>query len=100
MGGSYDFKKGAPSSVFSSFDFKKTSSMSKNKIGTIISPTHATIIKYKNLSKQSAIRDDIEFETQHRILTEEDDHVLSVTDKFNKDVLSAGTQRLKENMGT
>ena len=74
--------------------------MSKNKIGTIISPAHATIIKYKNLSKQSAIRDDIEFETQQRVLTEEDDHCLSVTDKFNKDVLSAGTQRLKENLGT
>ena len=35
-------------------------------------------------------------------MTEEDEYpnALSVTDKFNKDVLSAGTQRLRETMGT
>ena len=49
--------------MFGSFDIKKTSSLSKHKIGLIV-PSNENIIMYKNLSKQTATRGDIDYDQQ------------------------------------
>lgn len=44
----------------------------------------------------------MDYDQHQKMLTEEDDTIksVSITDQFNKDVLSAGTQRVKDNLGT
>ena len=65
VGRSFDFKRSNrdPSSMLGSFDIKKTSSLSKHKIGLIV-PSNENIIMYKNLSKQTATRGDIDYDQQ------------------------------------
>ena len=81
-----------------SFDFKKTSPLAKIKVNKMFSPRE-TIINYKtNYSKETSVRNNIEFDEKPRVFTEEDDitNTLSLTDGFNKMVLSAGGPRTKE----